>query len=169
MAPRGNLNPLEPSHEVVLENHFHKFPRRAGQVVIDLKTMNWLWLKIRQKWYPCQGNFSLLPVAEIVPNPYPPNFPPKVHGCYRYLKLFAARKAQAYSEAFGKGFLANPCDFRILKNHQVTCRRKSKNDRIWDFSTASAAIRTTSARSPEPQSCFDQEAENKPDEPCSGY
>jgi hypothetical protein len=40
MAPRGNLNPLEPSHEVVLENHFHKFPRRARQAVIDLKTMN---------------------------------------------------------------------------------------------------------------------------------
>jgi len=29
----GNLNPLEPSHEVVLEKYFHRFPRRARQVV----------------------------------------------------------------------------------------------------------------------------------------
>jgi len=29
--------PLEPSHEIVLENPFHKFPRRTRQVIIDSK------------------------------------------------------------------------------------------------------------------------------------
>jgi hypothetical protein len=34
--------------------------------------------------------------------------------------------------------VANSFDFRIIKNQQVTSHGKSKNDRIWGFSTVSA-------------------------------
>jgi hypothetical protein len=43
-----------------------------------------------------------------------------------------------HSEAVEKGSLVTPCDFRIIKNQEVTSDGKSKNDRIWGFSTASA-------------------------------
>jgi hypothetical protein len=43
-----------------------------------------------------------------------------------------------HSEAVEKGSLATPCDFRIIKNQEVTSDEKSKNDRIGGFSTASA-------------------------------
>jgi hypothetical protein len=37
---KGKLRiPLEPSHEVVLENQVHKSSRRAGQIVIESKNM----------------------------------------------------------------------------------------------------------------------------------
>jgi hypothetical protein len=52
------------------------------------------------------------------------------------------RKQRRYSEAVEKGSLATPCDFRIIKNQEVTGDEKSKNDRIWGFSTASAEIAT---------------------------
>jgi hypothetical protein len=33
-APREDLNPLEPSPDIILENPFHKSSRKARQVVI---------------------------------------------------------------------------------------------------------------------------------------
>jgi hypothetical protein len=45
-----------------------------------------------------------------------------------------------YSEAVEKGSLATPCDFRIFKNQEVSSDEKSKNDRIWGFSIASADL-----------------------------
>jgi hypothetical protein len=49
-----------------------------------------------------------------------------------------AQKQRRYSEAVEKGSLAAPCDFRIIKNQEVTSDGKSKNDRIGGFSTVSA-------------------------------
>jgi hypothetical protein len=50
------------------------------------------------------------------------------------------RKQRRDSEAVEKGSLAAPCNFRIIKNQEVTSDGKSKNDRIWGFSTASAVM-----------------------------
>jgi len=49
-----------------------------------------------------------------------------------------AQKHRRYSEPVEKGSRAAPCNFRIIKNQEVTSDGKSKNDRIWGFSTASA-------------------------------
>jgi hypothetical protein len=78
--------------------------------------------------------------------PIPPNFPQKLHECSASHSFLSLRIFKKNSEAVEKGFLANPCDFRILKNQQVTRDGKSKNDRIWGFSTASADLCTLKKR-----------------------
>jgi hypothetical protein len=58
-----------------------------------------------------------------------------------YIETFPViGKQRRYSEPVEKVSMANPCDFRIVKNQQVASHRKSQNDRIWGFSTASAEL-----------------------------
>jgi hypothetical protein len=57
---------------------------------------------------------------------------------YLYRNFLDDRETNEDSEAVEKGSLATPCDFRIIKNQEVTSDEKSKNDRICGFSTASA-------------------------------
>ena len=68
-APRENLIPLEPSHEVVLENLFHNFPRRARQAVTKSKRVGLQWLKFSQIYHPCQGAFWGLGKASFLLRP----------------------------------------------------------------------------------------------------
>jgi hypothetical protein len=61
-----------------------------------------------------------------------------LHKWFAYHSFLSPRKLKENSEAVEKGSLATPCDFRIIKNQEVTIDEKLENDRIWGFSTASA-------------------------------
>jgi hypothetical protein len=73
-----------------------------------------------------------------VPVPEPAEFFHLLHKCFAYHSFLSPWKLKENSEAVEKGSLATPCDFRIIKNQEVTSDGKSKNDRIRGFSTASA-------------------------------
>jgi len=81
-------------------------------------------------------------IAESVPYPKPFRLAKLLHKWLVYQSFLSPRKLKENSEAVEKVSMANPCDFRIVKNQQIASHGKSQNDRIWGFSTASADIAT---------------------------